>query len=61
MTDGDDANDTTYKPDEIDEMEEGDENADEDWEVGALAWGLITAGGLGTGSASIYGAEVVAR
>jgi len=29
--------------------------------VGALAWGLITAGGLGTGSASIYGAEVVAR
>jgi hypothetical protein len=61
LTDGDDANDTTYKPDEIDEMEEGDENADEDWEVGALAWGLITAGGLGTGSASIYGAEVVAR
>ncbi|KAE9379011.1 hypothetical protein N431DRAFT_396960 [Stipitochalara longipes BDJ] len=61
LTNGDDANDPTYRPDESDEMEEGDENVDEDWEAGALAWGLITAGGLGMGSASIYGAEVVAR
>jgi len=42
-------------------MEEGDENAEEDWETGALAWGLITTGGLGMGSAAIYGAEILAR
>ena len=61
LTNGEDPNDAAYKPDESDEVEEGDENVDEDWEAGALAWGLITAGGLGMGSASIYGAEVVAR
>jgi len=44
-----------------DQMEEGDENAEDDWEAGALAWGLIAAGGLGMGSAAIYGAEVIAR
>jgi hypothetical protein len=39
-------------------MKEGDENAEDDWEAGALAWGLITAGGLGMGSVAIYGAEI---
>jgi len=42
-------------------LEEGDEHAEEDWEVGALAWGLITAGGLGSGSSGVYGAEIMAR
>ena len=60
MTNGDDADDA-YQPTESDEMEEGDENAEDDWEAGALAWGLVTAGGLGMGSAAIYGAEVLAR
>jgi hypothetical protein len=58
---GDDANDASYQPAETDQMEEGDENSEDDWEAGALAWGLITAGGLGMGSAAIYGAEVIAR
>lgn len=42
-------------------VEEGDEDAPEDWEAGALAWGLITTGGLGKGSAGVYGAEIMAR
>jgi hypothetical protein len=58
---GDDADDASYQPVGSDQMEEGDENAEDDWEAGALAWGLITAGGLGMGSAAIYGAEVIAR
>ncbi|KAH8794060.1 hypothetical protein BGZ57DRAFT_937999 [Hyaloscypha finlandica] len=60
-TNGDDADDASYQPMGSDQMEEGDENAEDDWEAGALAWGLITAGGLGMGSAAIYGAEVIAR
>jgi len=40
---------------------EGDEELEENWEIGALAWGIITATGLGAGSASVFGAEVVAR
>ena len=60
MTSGDDADDT-YQPADNHQLEEGDENAEEDWEAGALAWGLTTAGGLGMGSAAIYGAEVIAR
>lgn len=61
LTNGDDADDASYQPTESDQMEEGDENAEDDWEAGALAWGLITAGGLGMGSAAIYGAEILAR
>jgi len=61
LTNGDDADDASYQPTESDQLEEGDENAEEDWEAGALAWGLITAGGLGMGSAAIYGAEIIAR
>ena len=51
---------TPYQPTEG-VLEEGDEDAEEDWEAGALAWGLISAGGLGVGSAAVYGAEVLAR
>lgn len=61
LSNGDDADDASYQPTESDQMEEGDENVEDDWEAGALAWGLITVGGLGMGSAAIYGAEVVAR
>jgi hypothetical protein len=57
----DDADDASYQPIESDQVEEGDENAEDDWEAGALAWGLITAGGLGMGSTAIYGAEILAR
>jgi hypothetical protein len=53
--------DDAYQPADNDQLEEGDENAEEDWEAGALAWGLTTVGGLGVGSAAIYGAEVIAR
>ena len=34
---------------------------DADWESAALAWGLTTLGGLGVGSAAVFGAECVAR
>ncbi len=53
--------DDAYQPADKDQLEEGDENGEEDWEAGALAWGLTTVGGLGVGSAAIYGAEVTAR
>lgn len=55
---GDDA---SYHPTESDQLEEGYEDAEEDSEIGALAWGLITAGGLGYGSAAVYRAEIMAR
>lgn len=55
------AEDTAYEPSESDQLEEGDEDAEEDAEMAAFAWGLITAGGLGTGSAAVYGAEILAR
>jgi len=29
--------------------------------MAAFTWGLITAGGLGAGSAAVYGAEILAR
>jgi hypothetical protein len=62
LTNGDyDPDDASYQPTDSDQIEEGDENAEDDWETGALAWGLITAGGLATGSAAIYGAEILAR
>ncbi|KAG4028268.1 hypothetical protein MFRU_023g01030 [Monilinia fructicola] len=40
---------------------EGDQDGDEDWEVAALTWGVVSAAGLGVGSASVYGAEITAR
>lgn len=58
----DEHEDPTYHPTHAAEvMQEGDEGVEEDWEAGALAWGLISAGGLGLGSAAVYGAEVMAR
>ncbi|TVY38664.1 hypothetical protein LSUB1_G003725 [Lachnellula subtilissima] len=53
--------DATYKPAGGDQLEEGDENVEEDWESAAMAWGMIIAGGLGTGSAGIFGADMKAR
>jgi hypothetical protein len=61
LVNDDDPDDTAYQPTESDELEEGDEYIEEDWEAGALAWGLVTAGGLGTGSAGVFGAELMAR
>ncbi|RAL63382.1 hypothetical protein DID88_003806 [Monilinia fructigena] len=40
---------------------ERDQDEDEDWEVAALTWGVVSAAGLGVGSASVYGAEITAR
>ena len=56
-----DRDNAAYHPTESDQVEEGEEDADVDTEVGALAWGLITAGGLGYGSAAVFGAELMAR
>lgn len=53
--------DSAYIPSEADHIEEGDEEADDNWEVAAWVWGVITAAGLGVGSAGVYGAEAVAR
>jgi hypothetical protein len=41
----------------------GDVMADDvfDWEPAALAWGLTALGGLGLGSAAVFGAECLAR
>jgi len=58
--DGED-DDASYVPNEGSHLEEGDEEVEEDWEAAALAWGLISAGGLSVGSAAVYGAEVLAR
>lgn len=52
--------DSAYIPTEI-VQEEGDEYEDEDWEAGALTWGLISLSGLGAGSAGVFGAETTAR
>jgi len=40
---------------------EGDVIEEDDWEVGALAWGIVSAMGLGVGSAGVFGAEIAAR
>ncbi|KAB8302218.1 hypothetical protein EYC80_005663 [Monilinia laxa] len=40
---------------------EGDQDEDEDWEVAALTWGVVSAAGLGVGSAGVYDAEITAR
>lgn len=61
LTEDDNGDDESYQPTETDQLEEGDEDAEEDWDVGALAWGLITVGGLGAGSAAVYGAETMSR
>lgn len=40
---------------------EGDEDAEEDWEIAALVWGMISTLGLGAGSAGVFGAESIVR
>ena len=39
----------------------GEEDVAEDWEAGALAWGLTAVGGLGIGSVGVMGGEVGGR
>ena len=53
--------DATYKPAGGDQLEEGDEDVQEDWESATMAWGMIITGGLGAGSAGIFGADMKAR
>ncbi|KAH7360658.1 hypothetical protein BKA65DRAFT_190203 [Rhexocercosporidium sp. MPI-PUGE-AT-0058] len=53
--------DDEYTPSEYERVDEGDEDAEEDFESAALAWGLLSIGGLGTGSAAVYGAETTSR
>lgn len=52
--------DSTYQPSQA-VQSEGDEDEEEDWEAGALTWGLIALSGLGMGSAGVFGAETTAR
>lgn len=56
----DEEEDATYVPDHP-VMTEGDDVEEADWEVGALVWGIVSAMGLGSGSAGVFGAESVAR
>lgn len=55
--------DTTYvpTPSTYAGATEGDQDGDEDWEISALTWGIVSAAGLGVGSAAVYGAEMTAR
>ncbi|KAL2124419.1 hypothetical protein VTJ04DRAFT_784 [Mycothermus thermophilus] len=61
----DDEKDKTYHPTSVAQAEAslGDVLPEEefDWEMAALAWGLVTVGGLGLGSAAVFGAECVSR
>lgn len=42
LTNGEDEDDTSYEPTESEQMGEGDEDTEEDWEMGALVWGLLS-------------------
>jgi hypothetical protein len=53
--------DSSYTPSDSGRLDEGDEEMDDNWEVGAWAWGILAAAGLGVGTAGVFGAEVVAR
>ncbi|EHA52920.1 hypothetical protein MGG_05185 [Pyricularia oryzae 70-15] len=57
--------DPTYEPtpQQAAQVVEGDSLPDEDldWEVAALAWGITALGGLGCGSAGVYGGECISR
>lgn len=61
----DDSPDATYQPTAAEEVNtvEGDivPHEELDWESAALAWGIAVVGGLGSGSAAVYGSECVAR
>ncbi|PVH86926.1 hypothetical protein DL98DRAFT_582243 [Cadophora sp. DSE1049] len=53
--------DDDYHPSDDERINEGDEETETDFEIGALAWGLLSVAGLGTGSAAVYGAETTSR
>lgn len=57
--------DGTYEPsaEEVKTSAEGDSlpSQEVDWEAAALAWGLTAVGGLGLGSAGVFGGECLAR
>lgn len=57
--------DTTYEPtvEEVKTSAEGDSlpSPEVDWEAAAVAWGLTALGGLGLGSAGVFGGECLAR
>ncbi|KAI7779395.1 hypothetical protein LA080_000875 [Diaporthe eres] len=57
--------DGTYEPslEEVKASAEGDSlpSQEVDWEAAALTWGLTAVGGLGLGSAGVFGAECLAR
>ncbi|KAI9166921.1 hypothetical protein HJFPF1_03036 [Paramyrothecium foliicola] len=66
ITDEDTASDSDYEPTpaEAAAASEGDvlpSAGDDGWESAALAWGLTVLGGLGVGSAAVFGAESIAR
>ncbi|CZT51415.1 uncharacterized protein RSE6_12558 [Rhynchosporium secalis] len=48
--------DDDYAPSVDERLEEGDEDAEEDFEIAAFVWGLLSVAGLGTGSSAVYGA-----
>lgn len=48
-------------PSEAADAAEGDEFPDMGWDSTALAWGMTALGGLGVGSAGVFGGECVAR
>jgi len=53
--------DDEYSPSDDERFAEGDENTEEQLEIAALAWGLLSVGGLGMGSAAVHGAESTSR
>ncbi|XMA08300.1 hypothetical protein WAI453_001091 [Rhynchosporium graminicola] len=53
--------DDDYAPSVDERLEEGDEDAEEDFEIAAFVWGLLSVAGLGTGSSAVYGAETISR
>ena len=60
------AEDDAYhpEPEESASVVEGDivtAEGDLDWEATALTWGLIVVGGLGCGSAGVFGGECISR
>lgn len=58
------AADATYVPEPsvAAEVAEGDRlEVDDDWEAAAVAWGITALGGLGAGSAGVFGGECIAR
>jgi hypothetical protein len=62
--DSDSDSDYVPTPSEMAAAAEGDvlpSAGDEGWESAALAWGLTALGGLGAGSAAVYGGECIAR